>query len=323
MKVICADPRSLPVSPVAGRCAQTDWPTFGHDLAGTRYSTLKQIDTKNVTTLVRAWTYHMNAGRRLRRQPRPLLASSEANDAATDGRGRGRAGRARWRRWSELGSIAAGDRRRHVHHHRSATAWPRSNRKPARNCGPTMSRTARPPRAGWSSGRATRQSPASVFFGTSSGKLIALNAKTGKPVPGFGNEGIVDMKPGASERSGQFVFRTVFSADRLQERRHHRRARAGRAQRRLGRRYPRLGCAHRQASLDVSFRAPARRNRKRYLERRRLEESFRHQRVGPVHARRGARASCTCPSASRPRTTGAATGPARICSARLWSRSTR
>ena len=42
-----------------------------------------------------------------------------------------------------------------------------------------------------------QQSPASVFFGTSSGKLIALNAKTGKPVPGFGNEGIVDMKPGA------------------------------------------------------------------------------------------------------------------------------
>jgi len=42
-----------------------------------------------------------------------------------------------------------------------------------------------------------KQSPATVFFGTSSGKLYALNAKTGKPVPGFGNEGIVDMKPGA------------------------------------------------------------------------------------------------------------------------------
>ncbi len=28
--------------------AQTDWPTFGNDLAGTRYSPLKQIDTKNV-----------------------------------------------------------------------------------------------------------------------------------------------------------------------------------------------------------------------------------------------------------------------------------
>ena len=25
---------------------------------------------------------------------------------------------------------------------------------------------------------------------------MALNAKTGKPVPGFGNEGVVDMKAG-------------------------------------------------------------------------------------------------------------------------------
>jgi len=41
------------------------------------------------------------------------------------------------------------------------------------------------------------QSPPELFFGTSSGKLIALNAKTGNPVPGFGNEGVVDMKPGA------------------------------------------------------------------------------------------------------------------------------
>ena len=38
----------------------------------------------------------------------------------------------------------------------------------------------------WAGGR---QSPATVFFGTSSGKLIALNAKTGKLMPGFGNEG--------------------------------------------------------------------------------------------------------------------------------------
>src|SRR5204862_3346592 len=42
--------------------AQTDWPTFGNDPAGTRYSPLKQIDTKNVSKLVRAWTYHMNPG---------------------------------------------------------------------------------------------------------------------------------------------------------------------------------------------------------------------------------------------------------------------
>jgi quinoprotein glucose dehydrogenase len=42
-----------------------------------------------------------------------------------------------------------------------------------------------------------KQSPPQVFFGTDTGKLYALNAKTGKLSPGFGNEGVVDMKPGA------------------------------------------------------------------------------------------------------------------------------
>lgn len=50
--------------------SQTDWPTFGRDLAGTRYSPLKQIDTKNVTNLVRVWTYHMNGG-----TPAPTVAA--------------------------------------------------------------------------------------------------------------------------------------------------------------------------------------------------------------------------------------------------------
>jgi len=35
-----------------------DWPAFGRDPGGTRYSPLDQINTKNVSTLQRAWTYH-------------------------------------------------------------------------------------------------------------------------------------------------------------------------------------------------------------------------------------------------------------------------
>jgi quinoprotein glucose dehydrogenase len=42
-----------------------------------------------------------------------------------------------------------------------------------------------------------KQAPAQLFFGSDSGKLFALNAKTGRLNPGFGIEGIVDMKPGA------------------------------------------------------------------------------------------------------------------------------
>jgi glucose dehydrogenase len=36
-----------------------DWPTYNRDLAGTRYSPLTQINTKNVSTLVQAWSYRL------------------------------------------------------------------------------------------------------------------------------------------------------------------------------------------------------------------------------------------------------------------------
>ena len=39
-------------------CAQTDWPTYGHDPGGMRFSPLKQITAANVAKLHRAWTFH-------------------------------------------------------------------------------------------------------------------------------------------------------------------------------------------------------------------------------------------------------------------------
>ena len=39
-----------------------------------------------------------------------------------------------------------------------------------------------------------------VLAGTSDGRLIALNAKTGKLVSGFGNEGTVDLRAGVTEK---------------------------------------------------------------------------------------------------------------------------
>src|SRR6267142_5790558 len=36
-----------------------DWPMYNHDLAGTRYSPLTQINAKNVTNLAQAWSYRL------------------------------------------------------------------------------------------------------------------------------------------------------------------------------------------------------------------------------------------------------------------------
>src|SRR5437588_10659555 len=41
-----------------GMAQNTAWPAYGHDPGGARYSPLTQINTRNIATLRRAWTYH-------------------------------------------------------------------------------------------------------------------------------------------------------------------------------------------------------------------------------------------------------------------------
>src|SRR6266566_2441893 len=43
--------------------AGRDWPSPQADAGGTRFSTLTQINTNNVTDLTRAWTFHTGSGR--------------------------------------------------------------------------------------------------------------------------------------------------------------------------------------------------------------------------------------------------------------------
>ena len=42
----------------ASLAGQNDWTSFGQDAGGTKFSTLAQINTKNVKDLARAWTFH-------------------------------------------------------------------------------------------------------------------------------------------------------------------------------------------------------------------------------------------------------------------------
>jgi quinoprotein glucose dehydrogenase len=42
----------------AGSKAHQEWPHYGNDPGGSRYSPLKQIDKGNVAKLAIAWTYH-------------------------------------------------------------------------------------------------------------------------------------------------------------------------------------------------------------------------------------------------------------------------
>ena len=55
-----------------------------------------------------------------------------------------------------------------------------------------------PPFRGVSYWPGDRQHPPEILFATAGGFLVALNASTGKPVPGFGNEGRVNLKAGVT-----------------------------------------------------------------------------------------------------------------------------
>ena len=63
----------------------TEWPTYGHDPGGMRFSPLTQITPANVSQLQVAWVYHMKPATRARRPRRRRCAPAQ-------GRGRGRGG---------------------------------------------------------------------------------------------------------------------------------------------------------------------------------------------------------------------------------------
>src|SRR5262245_25356908 len=71
---------AAPVKPASG-----DWPTYGHDPGGTRFSPLAQITPANAARLEPAWVYHM-------KPPAAAGATVDSGDAPLPGRGRGGGG---------------------------------------------------------------------------------------------------------------------------------------------------------------------------------------------------------------------------------------
>ena len=68
--------RGAPASAPA-RSPDADWPMHNRDLAGTRYSPLNQINTNNVATLVKAWSF------KLQPDNGPALTGSEVFQEVT------------------------------------------------------------------------------------------------------------------------------------------------------------------------------------------------------------------------------------------------
>jgi len=157
-----------------GIYCQTDWPAYGHDQSGQRYSPLRQISTKNVAKLKLVWQYGVDPSAVDLNPASRALTATEA-----------------------VPIMAGGLLYTPTVHHTVVALNPDTGKEVWKF--ELGGRTGAPLR-GVTYWPGDTDTPAEILAGTSDGRLIALNAKTGKPVPGFGNEGTVNLRLGVAER---------------------------------------------------------------------------------------------------------------------------
>jgi glucose dehydrogenase len=178
-----------------------DWPAHGHDDGARRYSPLKQINTDNVSRLQLAWTYETPAAV----PPSPSRggagqdnqAENDQSAASPASRGQsaapGGASRPTPRQSESTPLVVDGVMYMATAYNRIVALDADTGKEIwVKDIGHT------PSTRGIAYWPGTRDLPAQIVFGTSDGSslLIALNAKTGEYVRGFGDGGKVDLRQG-------------------------------------------------------------------------------------------------------------------------------
>src|ERR671924_696941 len=157
-----------------------DWTHYTADVRGTKYSPLDQIDTSNFNKLEVAWRFKTdNLGTRpeYKLEGTPLAingvlyatAGTRRSVVALDGK----TGELIW-----------------AHSYREGT---RAAIAPRQLSGRGVSY--------WTDGKGDER----VLYVTTGYRLIALNAKNGAMIPGFGENGVIDLKKGAVVGKGQQI----------------------------------------------------------------------------------------------------------------------
>ena len=160
----------------------TEWPTYGHDPGGMRFSPLTQITPANVGQLQVAWVYHM-------RPPQPPAAAAGPGTAApAQGRGRGRGGSG-FSASETTPLVVNGVMYITTPYGRVVALDPTTGKEvwvfqvPAGN----------PSTRGVEYWSGDARTPPQVIFATGNGRLYSLDAKTGVPTETFGDKGSIDM----------------------------------------------------------------------------------------------------------------------------------
>jgi len=167
------------VSAVA-QSPDSEWRYYGGDEGGSRYSRLAQINRENVRELRRAWTYHTGE-LELGLATAPFQASFSCTPLVVNGvmylsTPSSRVIALDAETGTELWKFdpQANKQHREFNSHRGVAYW----EDPATN-------------------------DQRILSGTVDGKLIELDAKTGKPVESFGSNGLVDLRAGGADRFQQ------------------------------------------------------------------------------------------------------------------------
>src|ERR1035441_2323978 len=175
--------------PVGAQAQPTskEWPTYGHDPGGMRFSPLKEIKSTNVDRLKVAWVYHMRpAG-----AAAPAAAGRGAGGAVGDeaeGAGRARGGSC-FTPGAVPPVVIDGTMYLSTPYSRVVAVDPTTGKELWAFHLPTSSPSTR----GVEYWAGDTQTPPQIVFGASDGKLYSLDAKTGKPNDAFGDNGIVNL----------------------------------------------------------------------------------------------------------------------------------
>jgi len=152
-----------------------EWPYYGGDAGGMRYSPLDEINRSNVSRLRVAWTYH--TGEVSDGTKYPVRSAFETTPLIVDG---------------VLYLTTPFNRLVALDAETGRELW---------SFDPKIDRSAPYPMltnrgaAFWSDGRDRR-----LYYGTLDGRLFAIDAATGKPVESFGRGGFVDLREGVAEK---------------------------------------------------------------------------------------------------------------------------
>ena len=145
--------------PNPGTAASTEWPTYGHDPGGMRFSPATQITPKNVSELKVAWVYHM-------RPEGSGLSGSEVTPIIADG----------------VMYLS-------TPYNRVVALDPTTGKEIWTFTLPSGNPSTR----GVEYWPGDPQTPPQIVFGSGNGRLFSLDAKTGKPNETFGDKGVVNL----------------------------------------------------------------------------------------------------------------------------------